>query len=156
MTIFRQYLMSVICVSLLCAVIPIFVGDGGKRILRLICSIVLTVSVVGPILRIDPEPFMETTISDEEAQEISHRGKQLASEAVAAIIKEETEAYILDKARLLGLRLQAEVYLESEELPVPAGVTLYGVATRDQKAQLEEVLSGELGIPKEAQQWISG
>ena len=52
MAAFRQYILTVLCGAMICAVAPLFAGEG-KKPLRLICGVFLTVTVVAPILRID-------------------------------------------------------------------------------------------------------
>lgn len=156
MTELRQYLLSVICVCLICAILPMFAGSTGKQILRLICGVFLTVTVVSPILRVEVEPLLESLLPQQTREEIVSQGQTHARDSMAAIIKSETEAYILDKARLLGLELSVTVLLGPDEIPVPEGAILEGTASQEQKAQLAEILTVDLGIPKEAQKWISG
>lgn len=152
---FRQYLLRVISISLLCSILPLIAGSGNKKMLRLICSICLTIVIIGPVLDLDSELSVNDLFPDGAAHSIAEQGKLHSIDAMAAIIKENTEAYILDKAELLGAQLHITVEVYGEEVPVPVSAILRGDITWDQRTQLEEILAGELGIPKEAQQWIS-
>ena len=155
MTAVRQYLLTVICASFICAVIPGIAGKENKQVLRLICNIFLTVIVVTPIVKIEPMSLLDSTLSGDDAEEVAAYGKNMASDAMTTIINNEMEAYILDKAQRLDMELKVELILDAGEVPVPVGVFLYGSASEEQKIQLEEMLSRDLGIPKEAQKWIS-
>jgi len=141
---------------MICAILPRLTGSTGKQILRLICGVFLTVTVVAPVLNVDLEPVLESLFPQQSREKVTVQGQVQARDAMAAIIKSETEAYILDKARLLGMELSVHVLLGEEEIPVPEGTVLEGVATQEQKTKLSEILTKDLGIPKEAQQWISG
>ena len=60
----------------------------------------------------------------------------------------------MDKARLLGCSLEVTVSVSEAEVPVPESVQITGNISASARRELEIVLSQELGISKENQQWI--
>jgi hypothetical protein len=74
---------------------------------------------------------------------------------MAKLIKQETEAYILDKAQSLGCALEADVTVGEGLYPVPESVLICGSISNQNRKLLEDILVKELGISKENQQWCS-
>lgn len=70
------------------------------------------------------------------------------------LIKENAEAYILDKAQAMGAEVQAEVETVVQDgCPIPWRVRLGGTVSREQQAELTRILREDLGIPEERQMW---
>ena len=61
------------------------------------------------------------------------------------------ESYILDKADALGLSPAVSVTVDPEGLPT--GVCIEGSYTQEQQTALQTVITNDLGISKEDQQW---
>ena len=75
-------------------------------------------------------------------------------ELVAAIIKQNAETYILDKAASMNMELRAEVTVESGSgYPYPTAVTLTGSPTLEQQQTLSACIAENLAIPAERQTW---
>ena len=72
---------------------------------------------------------------------------------MSAIIKDRTEAYILDKAASMGLSLRVEVILSEEEIPKPITVKLWGTVPPYTKTRLRNWMEDTLGIGEEDQLW---
>lgn len=147
-----QYAVTVSAASILCGIIIAMSTDTRqKEILRLLCGIFLTMTVLSP--------FVKTTIPNifefpeeylEQGRAFASSGEKDAAEAMSAFIKEETEAYILDKADALGVVLSAEVSMSDG---IPCGAVLYGEASTYQKQQIINIVTEALGISKENLQW---
>ena len=152
----REYIVSVVAAAVLCgAVRSLLPGKGtAAALIRLVSGIFLAFVVVQPAVNIDlgSFPALMEDYSDAGALAAS-QGEDLAQEASAAIIKSQTEAYILDKAEALGLALDVEVTVSAGELPIPASVRISGAVPPYARAQLEAAIENDLGIPKEDQQW---
>ena len=73
--------------------------------------------------------------------------------AMSGRIKAQTEAYILDKAAALEVTLLVEVEMSDEPIPVPCGVRLAGDVSPHAKNKLSGIITEDLGIEKERQQW---
>ena len=80
-------------------------------------------------------------------------GEKDAQDALAAIIKSKTEAYILDKAKSFGAELNVEVTVDGSELPVPCAAIIKGSISPYGKRQLSGIIADELGIALEDQLW---
>ena len=129
---------------------------AAKSAVRLCAALLLLAVLLGPVRELRLEDLAEAIA----AQRL--KGRDLSSSVQAdtellyhVIIQEETEAYILDKAALLGMEsMTVEVTLkEGEACPYPWSAALQGDASREQRELLADCLEGELGIPKERQRW---
>ena len=88
----------------------------------------------------------------DDAEDAAAMGENLARDSMADIIKEETEAYILDKAADLHANLRVEVTVGEDNLP--AAVTISGEASPYARRQIQAMIANDLGISKENQKWI--
>ena len=151
MAAFRQYILTVLCGAMICAVAPLFVGEG-KKPLRLICGVFLTVTVVAPILRIDLGEILTEVLPDQtQFQQPAEEGASMARDSIAQSIKASLEAYILDKAQVPDLSVS--VLLSEDDLPTPVGVELRGTVSEEERQRLTKIITEDLGIPEEAQRW---
>lgn len=123
-------------------------------LIRMVCSLFLCIVAVRPVADLDLSYL--TDFADaytQSAQAASDAGTALAEDALCQIIKTETEAYILDKAGIYGLQLDVQVTLTDDAVPVPESVQLDGAASPYAKTCLQQLISDDLGIPKEQQVW---
>ena len=153
----REYVLGIGAAALICAITLSFGSRGSMQpLLKLVCGLVLTFAIVNPVLKITGGNLEDLGIDyGTQASQAAEEGKQQALKSIRQIIKEETEAYILDKAHDLSLELQVTVTLDDQPLPKPAAVTLRGTVPPYGKSQLTRIISQELGIAKENQTWIS-
>lgn len=114
----------------------------------------MTITVISPVIRIQISDFSEYLdgISSDGSQ-IVEEGQQIAEQQYRAVIKQQTEAYILDKATSLGAELEAEVTLSENTPPVPVSVKIKGAVSPHARQVLQDYLSSQLGISKEHQLW---
>lgn len=156
MTDFRAYLIRVTAAAILGAVIRRLAPSGGAgRAARLGAGLLVLVTAFGPIASIHPATATQDLVrrSYGDPLNTTEFGKTV-NDMMTELITEQTEAYILDKARELGLTLTAEVTAQVEDTyPVPYSVRLCGSPTASQKAALTEVIEADLKIPKERQEW---
>lgn len=151
-----QYLMTVAAAALICGVINGLLKKESTyaAIVKLICGLFLTVSILSPLT--DFEIGDINLYADEffaEAEAASAMGKNAAQSSMAKIIKQETEAYILDKATCLGMKVQVNVVLSADQLPIPEGVRITGSVSPYGKKVLSRYIIDELNIPEENQLW---
>lgn len=151
------YIVSVACAAVLCGILTAILPEKGASasLLRLIIGVFLAFVAIRPLTRVELSDL--PAISDgylKEAEAVSAEGGDLASEAMAAIIKAETEAYILDKAKALDTEIAVEVTLSTDAVPSPVAVRVSGAVSPYAKTQLQELLENDLGIAKEDQEWI--
>lgn len=149
----RQYVLSVTAAAILCGTAVSLSPEGTAReLIRFVAGAVLTVCLLRPLA--GAKWTLSLPRADSSAGEaLAADGEKQASQAMADIIKEQLRAYILDKAAALGAEVEAEFTLEDGDIPVPEAVTIRGTAAPYARQRLEEILSSQLGIPKERQQW---
>lgn len=152
----REYVLSVAAAGILCGILKSILGEKGAAggTVKLICGLFLAFTVIRPIANIQLSDFAVFTSSiSQDAREAVSRGEKLAQESRTDIIKAETEAYILDKAKALNAILQAEVTVGTDG--IPAAVCITGQWSPYARVQLAQILTEELGIAKEDQTWIA-
>lgn len=120
---------------------------------KLICGLFLAYTVLSPISRVDFSNLPDFSLGYMgDAEDAAAMGENLARDSMADIIKEETEAYILDKAADLHANLHVEVTVGEDNLPT--AVTLSGEASPYARRQIQAIIANDLGIAKENQKWI--
>lgn len=111
-------------------------------------------TVIEPVLEIDLASFAE--IPWEYASDgniFAEEGQAIAQEQLHGIIKEQSEAYILDKAMSYQTPMDIDVTLTQDQTPVPATVQLNGSISPYVKSIMTKWLEDEMGIPEENQIW---
>lgn len=149
----RQYAFSIICTALLCGILSSLAQNGIiKQILSLLCGCILTVSIIRPLGSVQWEALWEIAFPYADlAKEAAAMGTEMADDAVAALIKEKTEAYILEKADALNAELTVTVTVSTEN--IPEAVFLEGDIAPYHREKLAAILETDLGITKENQIW---
>ena len=149
----RAWLTSVVAVSLLLAVAQTVIPEGNiRRISGFTGGLILLAALLQPVLRTDLSRLRLDLDAYDRA--IAERRAELdrAGEAeLASVIASRTEAYILDKAALLGLPLTVQVGTETgpDGIPLPWSAEVTG----PRSAELAAYMERELGIPQERQGW---
>ena len=152
----RRYLFSLTAAALLCSLVRALVPDGRmKRICTLFCGIFLAMTALSGLAGWELTDVAGQLSKIQMEAEQARTGVEIKNrEALCAIIKRKTEAYILDKAAALGCSITAEVTVESGgAYPYPSGVRITGTFTPQQKQALSEDLEENLAIGKEQQTW---
>ena len=144
----RAWLTSVVLVSVLLSAAQSLIPPGTVRKAAGFTGGLILLPVLGADLEHLELDFDHYQAAVEERQE------ELAdtqTEAMASIIAEQTEAYILDKAGELGLEVtvRVETRTEGNGIPVPWSAELTGSWSQ----ALASALETELGIPAERQVW---
>lgn len=149
----RDYLLSVTAAALICGSVGCLAGKNGgiSRLMKLLCGMFLAAAVIRPVVdvKIDDLSIFTDRLSVDAELAVA-RGEEMASDEMKRIIKEKSETYILDKAKLLGADITVEVILEDV---IPAGVTLTGNISPFAKTSLAASIAQDLGIPLEEQVW---
>ena len=155
----REALLRVIAAALTVSLLDLLpVKKSLRRIISAGCGALLLLTLMEPVLTlrdVDPEKFLSQYRMDERMINDAVQAEQKKTEA---LITEQTEAYILDKAASLGARVRVEVTLAalSESYSYPYALTLTGRWTPRQQRELSAYLSTTLGIPPERQTWREG
>lgn len=144
--------------SILFGVIMGIIPEGGvKRITGILCSAILIIVVLTPIKSIDIDSYalLLTQYREQEAQ-LTARADEINSRLNRAVIVEEYEAYIMDKAEELGIDVKearVEVQWSTEAVWVPYSVSVTANADISLRRVFEDKLMAELGIPQERVKW---
>lgn len=152
----REYLISVTAAAILTGIVRSIAGEKGStgEIVRLICGIFLVITVVRPVADIQLRNIsLYYEDLTEEAQSAVEEGQDYAQRAMARLIKDQAEAYILDKAQMFHAQVDVEVYVSDDITPVPIACRVTGNMSPYAKKKLMEIIESDLGIRKEAQQW---
>ena len=151
----RQYMISLVAASIICGCICAIPQKGlHKELLKQLCGIFLILTMIRPVFGWELSDFADLSVFDQTAGfQAALTGEEDAFSDYAHIIKAETEAYILDKATALHASIDAQVTLDSGEIPVPVSVDLHGEISPYAKQQLERIIKKDLNITKENQRW---
>lgn len=156
MTQMKAYILSIVATATICAIINGLLSKGNtySSLIKLLCGVYLVVAIVAPW-----KSFRFDTIADfkdkteNAAASVVDEGIESSKQAAGKIIKEKTEAYILDKASSLGTKIDVEVTLSDTDIPIPEMVTISGVVSPYAKQKLSRNIASELDIPEEKQTW---
>ena len=152
----RGYLFSLAAAAFLSALAAQLAPRGAaRRGVTLACALLLTLTALRPLARIDPEDLaLQLSRLDIETEEARTQVNLKNRALMEMIITEKTQAYILDKAVGLGLSIEAEVQTkDTGQGPYPYAVTLRGSPTAQQKLALQALIARNLAIPEERQAW---
>lgn len=149
------YIVSVSVTALICGIVKSLVKDSsGVRAIEMVCSLMMLLAVLRPVLNLDFGEVSQMTFpSLPDASYFIEEGELVSRNTAADIIKQNTEAYILDKAAAMGLEITVSVTVSNDDLPVPLGVELSGKVSPYLKLRLEEMILQDLNITKENQTW---
>lgn len=152
----KSYILSIVVAAIVCAIVRGLLDEKttAGQMGRLLCGIFMAITMIAPISNISFENisgyFRDLTL---EANQYAQSGKIAASDSMKSIIMSQTEAYILDKADSLGLKVSVEVELGDQENMIPNSVLITGKISPYAKEVLSEYIEDTLGIAKENQKW---
>ena len=151
----KSYILSIICAGILCALVGKIPLEKGSvaNVLRFLTGLFMTITFISPVVNIDMNNLLPDFANLENiGKELVDQGQSQREESMIALIKQSTEEYILDKAKSLGALLTVEVTLDQNKQPI--SVILSGSVSPYAKSSISQMLSGDLGIPREMQHWI--
>ena len=152
----KQYLLSVTAAAIICSIILHILDKKSiyYTIIKMLCGLFMAITMLSPIIHIQLSDF--STFFDDlqmEANAITADGITQSRNDAADIIKQEVEAYILDKASSMGLNIKVEITLSQESVPYPIGIHIQGDISPYAKQTLKRWLTDTIGIPEENQIW---
>ena len=153
----KAYLIEITAAAILAALIrKLAPKSGAGRGARLGAGLLVLLCLLQPLGRFYRDGTalfsrdwgqIDPMASDEVSKE--------ANRLMESLITQQAEAYILDKARAMGLEAEVTVTVHLEDrYPVPWFVTIRGSPTGQQKSALETEIQDALGIPPERQEWL--
>lgn len=150
------YILTVIAAAVIAAILRRLMGDHGTSaaICKFLTGLVLTFTVISPLIDFNFSGMDDWMRSyNDDAQQAIQSGVADTSNTLKQIIKDKTEAYILDKARQLGADLTINIHLSDDDVPTPCAVEITGSIAPYAKVQLQNMIQSDLGIYKEFQTW---
>ena len=149
----REFALTLICTALACGILmQLLPGGTTGKLLRTVCSAVMLSVLLAPLCRMempDFEGFLEEFSAS--GEEIAQTGADMMEQERIVLIKAGLEAYLLNRAEELNCPVRADIRLNAEGYPDWIHVT--GAISEDQRRQLSSIISNDLGIPEENQQW---
>lgn len=157
MEVITEYLLSITGAGILCAVVKNLLGSKhtSGKIIQAVCGVFMAITVFAPVINFKLNDF-EGYFEDIQysAEEVVEDGSQTASAAMAEIIKQQSESYILDKAASIGANVNVNVKMTESYPPMPKEVILSGSVSPYDKKVIGQYITSNLGISEENQQWI--
>lgn len=152
----KGYVLTVTAAALMCGIVTKLTGKEGAQhqLIQMAAGLVLLFAVIQPFAKLqwkNPADLLQDLQLD--ASDAVQEGVQQTNQALAQSIKEQTRAYILDKAAALGADAQVEVLMSEDTLPAPVGVIITGDVSPYVKVQLSNMMEKDLGISGENQIW---
>lgn len=150
-----QYILTLTAAAILLAILRSLAGEGTTgAVIKLLGGVFMALTVISPVLELElPDVEQWISVYAADGRAAAAEGEALADQTWQTIIKERTAAYILDKAALYHTVPSVEIELDDGGAPVC--VTLTGPVSPYAREKLAGIIETELGIGREAQQWIS-
>lgn len=146
------YLMSVLCISILCGLCRFIAGDKQK-ILQVLLGVILLLVVISPLQRINLATITGLTDSFRtEADLIIENAEKARQDAIDSGIAEKLQSYIEGTAAKQDIMLTAQVEVSDNAI---CFVHLHSLSAPNEKRIIEKILQSELGITGEQIQWSS-
>ncbi len=156
----RSWLVGVTCAAMVVALAESLSPAGAvRKVGRLTGGLVILLAIVQPVMTLDITNL--SGILAEYRVEASGYSDDLEREnekLMKDIIAEQTGAYILDKAAVLGIgscEVTVEVADQGEGYPIPEAVTVMGSITEDQQKILSRQIEANLAISADRQTYIA-
>ncbi len=151
-----QYLLSVIATTLIVSISNVLIEKKGAvgSALKLVTGLVLATVIVSPWadFHIDDLEHLYFNAESEAAHHIQE-GQTAARSEISAYIIEHTQAYILDKASILGLDISAVVILTNNSRQSIDSIKITGTASPYARTRLTQLICEDLGITEERLIW---
>ena len=151
---FRSWILGLTGAAAFCALCSAVTPDGSvKKVQKLLCGVVMTLALVSPLMGMDMSAYsLNLARCRQQAEEISASAQEISDSLSRTFIEERCAAYILDKARLLGLEpagVKVTVQWSGEGVwyPVEAEIEV------EYDRKLSEKIEEELGISAQNQHW---
>ena len=148
--------MGLLGAALVCGIVYRLVGEKGTlaTLTKLICGLFLAFMLIRPVAELDLSALTDWAVRyEDQATLVVEDGQSRTRKALAGLITQQTQAYILDKAQALDTVLEVEVTLSDDDIPIPVKVRLSGKVSPYAKGRLQTIITEDLGIEKENQVW---
>ncbi len=156
MDVMREWILNLTGSATFCLLAMLLCPEGRvKKLLGLLCGIVMSVSLLSPVLEFEFDDYSEYMAKyRQEASEAAQSGTDEGERLKRTIIETECAAYILDKAKELSLDLnsvQVTASWSTEGFWYPYEVRVSILSEHTGYERLTSLIEAELGIPSERQ-----
>ena len=154
----RLWIMGLTGAAFLAAIAMTLTPKGRPRaVVGLVSGLVTVVALIAPVLEFDYMAYARHMSDFQVSLEARSQEWETAQERLTSlIIRERSEAYILDKAEslgLVGLTVEVATAKSGDGWSYPYRVWISGDYSAEQQSALSEFLAGVFGIPAERQDW---
>lgn len=152
----RQYIISIVAVAVLTSILLKLLQPKttAYKLVKLMAGIIMILVMFSPLTDISFRDYLSYyEVIQDEAAASKEYGEYVSQSALQQSIKEKTEAYILDKAVLLGADIHVEVTCDTSTSPVPVSAELSGNVSPYIRQQLQMIICRDIGIPEEQIVW---
>lgn len=144
--------------AILSAAVTSICPEGNvKKICSLTCSVVMITAAIKPLAGFDYREYSAMLAQYREmGAALTESSEELESRLNRLVIERECAAYILDKARDIGVEISEVRVLASwsmEGFWYPSSAELYSAQPEAAKAALGDIITQELGIAESEQHW---
>ena len=152
----RSYVLSIVAAGAISGICISMVPKNTSAgvIIKMLGGIFLTITMLAPLVRIRLDSLSDFT--DQLAMDANllvEEGSGATAQMQAAVIKQNLESYILDKAKELGVTLEVTVTMDANDPFVPSDVSLTGAVSPYNKQALARFIEEQLGIAEDRQVW---
>ena len=151
-----DYVNILVIVSIIASILMTIAPKGSsKAIIGVVSGAAIIFILLKPLASFSKLDF-NTLIGQFSAEMTDGKNNFTQSDLLKELIADKTSAYILAKARALGLDCKVVVTVGGENVPTPQTVDITGEIAPNESAQRElaAFLSFDCGIPEENQRFI--
>jgi len=154
----RTWILGLTAAAFLAAIAMALTPKGRPRaVVGLVTGLVTVLALIAPILEFDYAAYAQNVSAFEVSLEARNEAWEASQDNMTSlIIRERSEAYILDKAEnlgLVGLDVEVATSRNAAGWHYPDRVWIVGEVSASQRSALSEFLAGTFGIPAERQYW---
>ncbi len=155
----EQTIRALCAVSILCGAALSLCPEGqGKRALSFVCSVAVLACAVNCLAGLDWQEYaLEGARLRDRQEAFLQQSTEVCDKLDRTVIEQRYEAYALEAARSLGLRVRSVRILSHWSLEgfwVPYQARVEGKLTEEEKGLLAGRLEADLGISRERQEWV--
>lgn len=153
-----QWARSAIFTAAFCAVVLALTPEGRvRKATELVCALVCIFAVLSPIIKIDFSEYSQSLSRYRtDAERLTAQAEDESENLNRLYIEDKCAAYILDKAKLLGAKIEScavELAWSRDGCWYPVSASICGTYTAQQKQMLSDCIEAELGISCAEQKW---
>ena len=153
----KEWITGITYVSLIAGIMIAVTPKGKpKQIAKFAGGLLLMIAFLKPMLSAGHDTASFFTVISNEKEEYRKQFERDRETALNSIIEQKTAAYILDKARELGIadcRISLRLQANDNQYAYPYEVWVTATVSNEQHIALAEIIEKEIGIASSMQHW---